>query len=624
MEHDESISVCDQCGAPYPGEDEGAASRGDGVETRLSCRECGADLGARMRAAETPAENREPSLEPEAADTVAPDPSSEPSAAEAPGDVEPPTAKVGSGESESESVPSSVRDEAAAPSAASEPAQTEATVASASGAVSAEAPASENTVEASSASTQAGVSAGAPSEDVVPPSEDVVPPSEDVPTERAPNVEAKLEADRADLSASKLDASSADTPSGDETSEDAPNVDARNAAAEATADPREERADSARERGEERDSVIPIESRDFVADAPARPRRLPKAPARPQAARQGTEWLDELPHSSGTPTLAALVQRTNSESDRPPAPSIPAELLTDRAFDLAASDWEARLLPLVRKPTTDAPVVHGSEAPRATSAKRASTAVVIAAVAIAAFLAGLSVKRPIPELATSEPALRRAAEPIPNIQAAKPTVAVAPPEFAIEPASPEQSPASLPLAEVPAKNAELEATPEGPANTAAPMPNVAAPPVNAAAPLANAAAPAPVSAPSPTQHAVASQAATRAAADGDAKAPRPNSTASQPSEGQPAEPNFDAQAAEAAISAAASRAASCKQPGDPSGVAVVTITFSPSGRATTANVAGEPFAGTATGGCIAATLRGARVPAFSGEFITVKKTVTID
>jgi hypothetical protein len=91
-----------------------------------------------------------------------------------------------------------------------------------------------------------------------------------------------------------------------------------------------------------------------------------------------------------------------------------------------------------------------------------------------------------------------------------------------------------------------------------------------------------------------------------------------------AEPPFDASAAEAAIGAAAARAASCKKPGDPSGVAVVTVTFSTSGRATTANVAGEPFAGTATGGCIAATLRAARVPAFSGDFVTVKKSVKID
>ena len=64
-------------------------------------------------------------------------------------------------------------------------------------------------------------------------------------------------------------------------------------------------------------------------------------------------------------------------------------------------------------------------------------------------------------------------------------------------------------------------------------------------------------------------------------------------------------------------------PDDPSGVAQVTITFAPSGRVTTALVAGPPFACTPTGGCVASTLRGARVPAFAGDPVTVRKTVTI-
>jgi hypothetical protein len=71
------------------------------------------------------------------------------------------------------------------------------------------------------------------------------------------------------------------------------------------------------------------------------------------------------------------------------------------------------------------------------------------------------------------------------------------------------------------------------------------------------------------------------------------------------------------------QASSCRKPDDPTGVAVVTITFSPSGRVTSANIAGPPFAGTPTGGCIASTLRRARVPAFEGDMVTVKKTVEI-
>ncbi len=92
--------------------------------------------------------------------------------------------------------------------------------------------------------------------------------------------------------------------------------------------------------------------------------------------------------------------------------------------------------------------------------------------------------------------------------------------------------------------------------------------------------------------------------------------------GEATEP-FDASAANASLAAAQSRASSCRKPADPSGVAQITITFAPSGRVTTALVSGPPFAGTPTGGCIASTLRSARVPPFAGEPVTVRKTVTI-
>jgi hypothetical protein len=45
---------------------------------------------------------------------------------------------------------------------------------------------------------------------------------------------------------------------------------------------------------------------------------------------------------------------------------------------------------------------------------------------------------------------------------------------------------------------------------------------------------------------------------------------------------------------------------------------------TTANISGPPFAATPTGGCIASTLRKTRVPAFAGDMVTVRKTVTIN
>jgi hypothetical protein len=86
---------------------------------------------------------------------------------------------------------------------------------------------------------------------------------------------------------------------------------------------------------------------------------------------------------------------------------------------------------------------------------------------------------------------------------------------------------------------------------------------------------------------------------------------------------FDKAAAGVALGAATTQASGCRKGGDPTGVAVVHVTFANSGRATRATIEGPPFAGTATGGCIAAALRGATVPPFGGDRVTVTKRVVI-
>jgi hypothetical protein len=96
----------------------------------------------------------------------------------------------------------------------------------------------------------------------------------------------------------------------------------------------------------------------------------------------------------------------------------------------------------------------------------------------------------------------------------------------------------------------------------------------------------------------------------------------QPRRAEPAGP-FDKEEARLALTEASGRASVCRKEGDPSGVARVSLTFASSGRVTSANVAGPPFAGTATGGCIAAVLRGVRVSPFQGDHVTVTKTVVI-
>lgn len=91
----------------------------------------------------------------------------------------------------------------------------------------------------------------------------------------------------------------------------------------------------------------------------------------------------------------------------------------------------------------------------------------------------------------------------------------------------------------------------------------------------------------------------------------------------PAAGPFDAGVAQAALEAAAGQASSCRQDGDPTGVARVVVTFAPSGRVTSATISGPPFAGTQTGSCIARTMRGMSVPAFTGDHMTISKTVVI-
>lgn len=86
---------------------------------------------------------------------------------------------------------------------------------------------------------------------------------------------------------------------------------------------------------------------------------------------------------------------------------------------------------------------------------------------------------------------------------------------------------------------------------------------------------------------------------------------------------FDRAAAVTALGSAATSAQSCKMLGGPTGTGQAMVTFAPSGRVTSASVSGD-FAGSTVGGCVARLFRNARVPAFSGEAVTVKKSFSIE
>jgi hypothetical protein len=100
---------------------------------------------------------------------------------------------------------------------------------------------------------------------------------------------------------------------------------------------------------------------------------------------------------------------------------------------------------------------------------------------------------------------------------------------------------------------------------------------------------------------------------------KPDSTTMPTSGGGP----FSVSAAQVALTQAAANAASCAKPGGPTGSGKAQVTFASSGRVTSANVSTPPFAGTAVGGCVASVFRRARVPAFSGQPVTVSKSFSV-
>jgi hypothetical protein len=162
------------------------------------------------------------------------------------------------------------------------------------------------------------------------------------------------------------------------------------------------------------------------------------------------------------------------------------------------------------------------------------------------------------------------------------------------------APAVTPAA---AKPAVLAAPPIQPAVEPAPLPVTISP----RAPADRAPAPVP-------------EPADEVATSGEEATPEP----ATPEPAMPEQAEFSKDAAMVALQHATADAQSCRQPGDPTGLARVIITFAPSGRVTAATVTGRLYAGTKTGGCIASRFRGASVPAFSGSHVTVAKNVAID
>jgi hypothetical protein len=86
---------------------------------------------------------------------------------------------------------------------------------------------------------------------------------------------------------------------------------------------------------------------------------------------------------------------------------------------------------------------------------------------------------------------------------------------------------------------------------------------------------------------------------------------------------FDPNVAKAAVLIAAQGIGPCREKGGPVGKATVVVTFDPDGTVSAATVSDPPFAGTATGNCIAQAMKRASVPPFSGLPGTVSKSLAI-
>ncbi len=111
------------------------------------------------------------------------------------------------------------------------------------------------------------------------------------------------------------------------------------------------------------------------------------------------------------------------------------------------------------------------------------------------------------------------------------------------------------------------------------------------------------------------------------EAPAPltgNAAAAQEATNQAAvqEIEFNKDVARQALEDASQRAAGCRTIDTPAGAARIAVTFAPAGNVTAAVIESGPFVGTSAGGCVAAKFRTVRVPAFTGEPVTVHKSIS--
>ena len=287
----------------------------------------------------------------------------------------------------------------------------------------------------------------------------------------------------------------------------------------------------------------------------------------------------ELPAEPASSSAPPSKQGKKGKSKRPPAP-----------VSAGASPRPASTAPQSRKRALADEVLPPVPEQRGWfTPARILVLLGIAALAYFLFSRQMQPTASTPAPAPSEPSLAREQPPEPA-----PTETSAPAPAAPEPSSPPE-----PAASVSAAVSEPTAPPS-PATAGTEKPTARTTPTEVAPPVVKEEAPKPEPKVETTTE------------------PKP-----EPMPANPDAPPFNKDAAVAALNTAVAQASGCRQEGDPSGTARVVVTFAPSGRVTSANLNGPPFAGTRTGGCIASTMRRAKIPAFSGSHVTVAKSVVI-
>jgi DNA polymerase-3 subunit gamma/tau len=248
------------------------------------------------------------------------------------------------------------------------------------------------------------------------------------------------------------------------------------------------------------------------------------------------------------------------------------------------------------------------------SAPRARSKTRIAVTLAAALVAGVGLMAVIHARSSGS---NEAASPknIAPREESRPQASVAIPS----PPAPAEAPATAASVEAPSPVASVEAPPPV-ASVEAPSP---APSVEAPAPAEKKGPSAVEKSPSETAAAQKPAGASPAAAPRGERAPETDLSGLQPSKPTKVESRADDDALQQALAQAAASAKGCRDATSPTGVASVSVTIAGSGDATGAVVQGPPFAHTMEGECIAAKFRAIHIPAFKGDSINVRKSVSL-